>query len=78
MNFPQGQELIAKQAFTMKVPGTKGRPTTIKVGDKFWITSPKHTNSTHVKIDRLGKGTIANGHYIDLETVNSLFDVVEE
>jgi hypothetical protein len=78
MNMKQGTELIAKQAFTMKVPGAKGRPVSVKIDDKFWVTTPKYSNNTHVKIDRVGKGTIGNGHYVDLEALNCLFITEEE
>lgn len=74
----QGQTLIAKQAFTMKVPGTRGKPVSVKVGDKFWVTSTTYSNKTQCQIDRYGKGSICNGYLISIETINSLFDMVDD
>lgn len=77
MNLRQCQTIKAKMAFTMKVPGTKGRPVSVKCGDLFWITSATYTNETQVKIDRKGKGTIGHGYQMDNETLIKLFEVVE-
>lgn len=74
-NFEQCQNLVAKQAFTMKVPGSRGRAVSVKVGDKFWITTPTYSNVTVAKIDRKGKGIIGNGYQMDIETIKALFEV---
>lgn len=76
-NFEQCQDLVAIQAFTMKVPGAKGRAVSVKVGDKFWITTPAYSNEIVAKIDRKGKGMIGNGYQMDVETIKALFEVVE-
>lgn len=75
--FEQCQDLVAIQAFTMKVPGAKGRAVSVKVGDKFWITTPAYSNEIVAKIDRKGKGIIGNGYQMDVETIKALFEVVE-
>ena len=77
MNLRQCQTIKAKMTFTMKVPGTKGRPVNVNCGDLFWITSATYTNTTQVKIDRDGKGSIGNGYQMDNNTLLELFEVVE-
>lgn len=77
VTYKQGDTLVAKKAFTMKVPGTRGRPVNVKVGDKFWITSTTYSNTSHCQIDRLNKGSICNGYYISNECIEELFEVVE-
>jgi hypothetical protein len=72
----QCQNLVAKQAFAMKVPSQRGRAVSVKVGDKFWITTPTYSNVSTAKIDRRGKGTIGNGYQMDVETIKALFEVV--
>lgn len=76
--YSQGMILKAKQAFTMKVPGTRGRPVTVKVGDEFWVTTATYTNKTSANVERKGKGVISGGHKLDLPDLEALFEVVEE
>lgn len=77
-NFEQCQNLVAKQAFTMKVPGQRGRAVSVKVGDKFWVTTPTYSNVSVAKIERKGKGSISSGYQMDVSTIQSLFEAVVE
>lgn len=72
----QGQELIAKVAFTMKFEGKRGRPVNVKIGDRFWVTTTDYSNKTHAKIDRYGKGFISHGYCLSLEQISQLFEEV--
>ena len=72
----QGQDLIAKQAFTMKTPGSRGRAVSVKVGDKFVVTSPTHSNKTRCMIDRTKKAKINSGYMLDFEDITLFFDEV--
>ena len=73
----QGTDLIAKQAFTMKNPASRGRAVSVKVGDKFTVTSPLHMNKNHAMIDRANKAKINSGYQLDLSDIEKLFEVVE-
>lgn len=73
----QGTDLIAKQAFTMKNPGSRGRAVSVKVGDKFTVTSPLHMNKESCMIDRANKAKINSGYKLEISDINNLFEVVE-
>lgn len=73
----QGTILQAREAFSMKAPGTRGRPVSVKAGDEFWVTTATINNKETMRIDRKGKGTISNGWLISAQLVHSLFEVVE-
>lgn len=78
MTYKQGTILQAKQAFTMKAPGARGRAVNVKLGDKFWITSATYNNKDSAFIDRQGKGVISHGYKLDLSDLENLFNMVEE
>ena len=71
----QGAYLIAKQAFTMKNPGSRGRAVSVKIGDKFIVTSPLHMNKEFCMIDRASKAKINSGYMLKISDINNLFEV---
>lgn len=73
----QGTVLIAKQDFTMKNPSSRGRAVSVKVGDKFTVTSPLHVNKESCIIDRVSKAQINNGYKLEISEINNLFEVAE-
>lgn len=72
----QGTDLVAKQAFTMKAPNSRGRAVSVKVGDKFTVTSPLHMNKEACMIDRANKAKINSGYLLGLSDLENLFEVV--
>lgn len=72
----QGTHLIAKQAFTMKNPGSRGRAVSVKIGDNFIVTSPLHMNEEFCIIDRASKAKINSGYKLKISDINNLFEVV--
>ena len=71
----QGDIFIAKKFFTMKIPGARGRPASVSIGDKFWITSTEYSHKQGiVKIDRINKGSINCGYAMSINDFNGLFE----
>ena len=75
--FSQGTKLVVKQAFSMKMEGTRGRPLIAHIGDVFFVTNPKYMQANGVKIDRNTKAHINSGYLLTLEQVNTLFELQE-
>jgi hypothetical protein len=75
MTYAQCDILIAKQSFQLKVAGQRGRPVSVRIGDRFWVTSATYRNVETVKIDRKGKGNIGDGYLLTVEFINNLFEV---
>jgi len=75
----QGARLTAKKDFLFKTPGIKGRPVTVRSGQRFWVTNSMslQESSNVVTIDREGKGHISHGYAFDPNTIDDLFDVSE-
>lgn len=70
--------LIAKDSFTIKTPGTRGKPCTVKPDDRFWVTTPIYRNIETVLIQRVEKGYIGTGYCINIAELNSHFEVLHE
>lgn len=57
--------------------GKRGRAVSVKVGDKFTVTSPLHMNKNHAMIDRANKAKINSGYQLDLSDIINLFEAVQ-
>lgn len=70
--------LIAKQAFSMREQGARGRSVQVKPGDRFIVTTSEVWNLNHCpKIMRERGAMMGCGYSMDIETINSLFEVVQ-
>lgn len=70
--------LIAKQSFSMRAPGSRGRAVQVKAGDRFIVTTSEVWNLTHCpKIMRERGAMMGCGYNMDIDTINQLFEVVE-
>lgn len=65
----------AKQPFSMKMPGARGRAVSVKAGDLFWITTGKYSKGLPM-IQRKGKGTMGTGYPIDPALIYAFFEPV--
>lgn len=50
--FKQGQILTVKEDFSFKVPGARGKPSTLRKGAEVWVYAPGETVSTIVNGNR--------------------------
>lgn len=66
--------LKAKQAFSMKMPGARGRAVTVKAGDLFWVTTGKWKKDSLPMIQRKGKGHMGTGYPIDPSLIFEFFE----
>lgn len=72
----QSTILKAKQAFSMRAAGARGRAVQVKVGDRFIITTSSVWNlSNPPKIMREAGAMLGCGYNMDIETINQLFTV---
>lgn len=69
--------LVAMMDFSFKVPGAKGRAVNVREGDRFVVTSPKHSNITHALIAREKRAILNTGYKFALTTLKDLFAEVE-
>lgn len=55
--FAQGTFFKAAKSFAFKVPGARGKPINVRVGDLFWIVTPQYEQKRTgiVGIARKGK-----------------------
>lgn len=72
----QGLVLKAKQEFTMKKEGSRGRAMHIKVGDVFVVTSPDYNNKEASLVDRYKSASLNQGYKLLNSDINNLFDFV--
>lgn len=72
----QGIVLKAKQEFTMKKEGSRGRAMHIKIGDVFIITSPCYDNKEASLIDRYKSANLNQGYKLLNSDINNLFDLI--
>lgn len=63
----QGDCYVARGLFRL------GRRT-VRPGDVFWVTSPAHTNSDTVLLEREGRGTIGAGVRVSVADLGGFFD----
>lgn len=68
----QCTELIAKIDCQFKTD--KGRSWKVRVGQKFWVTSPAYNNADGCSIDRKGKGSANSGLYLTLDQISQAFN----
>lgn len=71
----QGSTLIAKAFFSMKVPGARGKPALVSIGDRFTVTSPGYRNIDTVKIGRSRTARLNQGYLLTKEQVETLFEM---
>lgn len=72
----QGLVLKAKQEFTMKKEGSRGRAMHIKVGDVFIITSPEYNNKEASLVDRYKSASLNQGYKLLNSDIEALFEVI--
>lgn len=73
----QGLVLKAKQEFTMKKEGSRGRAMHVKIGDTFIVTSPTYNNKEASLIDRYKSANLNQGYKLANSDINKLFEAVE-
>lgn len=69
--------LIAKKEMAFKVPGSRGKPVCVKIGDRFLVTSPSYANTVSVKIDREKKAHLNVGYLFAIDVINEYFEIGE-
>lgn len=74
--FAQFTKLQANTAFQMKFDGP-GRACSVKIGDMFLVTNPRHMQDKGIKIARAKKARLNEGYMLTIEQVKSLFSVVQ-
>lgn len=73
----QATILIAKQSFSMREQGARGRAVQVKQGDRFIVTTSAVWNLTHCpKIMRERNAMMGCGYNMDIGTINQLFEEV--
>jgi hypothetical protein len=72
----QSTILIAKQAFSLRAAGARGRAVQVKPGDRFIVTTSEVWSLSHCpKIMRERGAILGCGYNMDIDTINQLFDV---
>ncbi len=73
----QGATLTAKSGFQFKAAGARGKPVTVKPGQRFWVTNcgTDQQRSQMIVIDREGRGVISHGYAFAPNTIEQLFEV---
>lgn len=73
----QGTTLKAKQAFSMRMPGSRGRAVQVSAGDMFVVTTTTTWNASNLpKIMRQKNAMIGCGYPMSIATINQLFEEV--
>lgn len=72
----QGLVLKAKQEFTMKKEGARGRAMHIKAGDVFIVTSPEYNNKEASLVDRYKSASLNQGYKLLNSDIEALFEVI--
>lgn len=76
ITFPHTTYVKAKQPFTFRVEGRRGKPVTVLTGDLFWIVTPEYEQKRKrtIAVARNGKN-MAYAYTFDLETFLEYFAV---